>query len=139
MPKFPDFDERTLLTYRECMCGWWCATGEGDVAPICPCCGRSVMPASIGSTERLGFSAVLVQEREAVARGNGPGRDERHFDPAEIGEDLMERGLPVIRLWGGSPPWYPPPGDLDPGQKKSDWTAEGEKLAFFRGEDDAES
>lgn len=95
------------------------------------------MPAKIEvGGNRLGFSAELVLEQEAVQAGNGHGRLDRHFDPVDIGEDLLARKLPVTRLWGGSPPWYPAPGDLDPGQEKSNWTAYGEKIAFFRGEEE---
>lgn len=73
----PDIGSVALLVYRECKCGAWCATGEGEVAPICACGGRYLPgggpPGMYGRTDgadhhevrqlrRLGFTALFGYE-----------------------------------------------------------------------------
>jgi hypothetical protein len=41
----PSIGVETLLVYRECACGNWCATGEGAMAPLCGECGEQMWPA----------------------------------------------------------------------------------------------
>jgi hypothetical protein len=41
----PLIGAETLLVYRECACGNWCATGEGAFAPRCGTCGEEMYPA----------------------------------------------------------------------------------------------
>lgn len=151
---YPKIGEPVLLVYRECDCGWWCATGEGAVAPVCPCCGRNAFPLGgvgrftdasgedIGRRNRgLAFAGFLTSEMNAVElihkvwkflRGPWP-MTEAHETPrtepyAVAGEitDIAKRsGLPVDRLWGSTPPWYPPSADADPGDEFGRWTPEG--------------
>lgn len=80
---YPGVGRLTVLVYRECPCGRWCATGEGVEAPVCSACGGWYLPGGgpqgqFGSTDGsdpsfgrrtrgLGFAAVLMGEQVAVA------------------------------------------------------------------------
>lgn len=76
----PRIGQPTLLVYRECPCGDWCATGEGAVAPQCTNCDGLYLPPG-GTVESptthddwvesrryrgLGFFASLCSEQGAV-------------------------------------------------------------------------
>lgn len=106
---YPQLAAPTLLVYRECVCGWWCATGEGSSAPICPECGGFAVPGggprgrygptpdtSVPHTGRrlygLAFAAILGSEVEIMKPVSrfaamfgfraalGRERTERHYD-----------------------------------------------------------
>lgn len=56
--------ELTLLVYRECPCGRWCATPEGAHAPMCGACGGYYVPA--GTAEEKGlpmYGRTLSEQR----------------------------------------------------------------------------
>lgn len=69
-----------VLVYREAPCGCWCATGEGDYAPLCGQHGEAMVPVTGGEvvcdpletgggpwdSARLGFAAELRSEAEVV-------------------------------------------------------------------------
>lgn len=139
----PEIGEVTLLVYRECACGWWCATGEGAVAPICPSCGRSAMPLGGGKGQfvhgdgksgryhrGLGFVAFFTNEMRAVSLigkvkqflGISPATNPHLSVPmergpyateSEITSQLDDREMPIEPLWESMPPWYPEPSDPD--------------------------
>lgn len=99
----------TLLVYRECYCGEWCATGEGALAPVCSACGGRMLPAGSGGNEPgsvaaheyrrvngLGFRAALaneialaegrpVEEAVRIAAANSFRAQLRYYDATSIG------------------------------------------------------
>lgn len=42
--QYPQMGATHLLVYRECPQGCWCATGEGDYAPVCAAHGLDMVP-----------------------------------------------------------------------------------------------
>lgn len=99
----PAVGEWVLLVYRECVCGFWCATSEGSRAPKCPECDLPIPHPDRGEgpwspdvpTGALGFAAQLLDETggdvtavgEVTRHGrrgvNEPPAD-RHYDPASV-------------------------------------------------------
>lgn len=95
----------TLLVYRECFCGNWCATGEGATAPICSECGGRMLPGTAPDAvdpreyrrvHGLGFRAKLANEialasgvdvESAVQRAADRYGDfsRRYYDPGVVG------------------------------------------------------
>jgi hypothetical protein len=125
----PRLGEKILLVYRECLCGEWCATGEGAVAPLCPQCGRRMVPPGgppgddRGEYRRehgLGFAGTLEREREAIKgipmRGSWEsGNPSPHYDPEAL-KRRLEGWSPTEPVWEpydfdnttGGPPWETP-------------------------------
>lgn len=97
---YPPIDEPygLALVYRECPCGAWCATGEGERAPLCGHCGHPMLTASEPDA-RLAFEATLRFERatvEALIKRGGVGRgghtEVRNLDPDALREQAQLRG-----------------------------------------------
>ena len=103
----PEVGEWSVLVYRECVCGFWCATGEGSRAPLCPDCQipiphpfRGEPPSPEAAKDALGFAAQLLPEvtgdESAVATtrrlADKAGQEvrwcapwpERHYDPESV-------------------------------------------------------
>lgn len=70
--KRPELGEPIVLVYRECPEGCWCATGEGDVAPLCATHEEPMLPLDSrggrADSKRLGFVGELMPEAEVVRR-----------------------------------------------------------------------
>lgn len=60
----PQIGGLTLLVYRECPCGSWCATGEGARHPVCPDCGGRFVPGGGSSAEGPLFGSSSAEARE---------------------------------------------------------------------------
>lgn len=112
----PRIGDLALLVYRECVCGEWCATGEGAGSPLCGRCGRRMVAFSVRDRDArrergLGFVAFLTQESGAVGviakvRGflgireagwaHGGYLDaDRHYPADEVRDWLVERNVPT--------------------------------------------
>lgn len=97
----PVVGQLSLLVYAECICGAWCAFGEGGPLPICGGCGRRMVP---GGGAPGQFGPLDDQGREME-----PGFGRRHrslgfvaFFTNEIqGVNILSRIRQALGLWHG--------------------------------------
>lgn len=73
-PNHATIGSLTLLVYRECPCGKWCATGEAAPAPMCEECGGYFVPgggphneAMFGKIEATGGSYAESRQIRGLA------------------------------------------------------------------------